>query len=323
MRVLITGAGGFIGTALARELLRSTDLVVNDQAAQPIKRLMLIDTYLPDTDDLRVERVAGDIADEAILKRIAEWKPDSIFHLAAILTSAAERDPAKALTVNVTSLARMIELIGFKARPPKLIYPSSIAVFGGALPRVVDDDLVQRPQTAYGTHKSIVELMLADATRRGDIDGRALRLPIVLVHPGPPTASVSDRIASIVRDAVAGRDVTVPLSRETQIPVVSVQTVAMNLIALHNVPRDKIGSSVALNQPALTISMQDIVEALKRTINGAKGLNVTFKPDDALNAIVETWPKGFVSQRANELRIRADESFDDIIRHYLESLKNG
>ena len=323
MRILITGAGGFIGTALTRALLRCAKLKDARGVAQPIDRLLLVDTHLPDIDDSRIERIAGDIADAKILQRVADWKPDSIFHLAAILTAAAEREPAKALTVNVSALARLIELIGSTVNPPKLIYPSSIAVFGGALPDIVDDDLVQRPQTAYGTHKSIVELMLADATRRGEIDGRALRLPIVLVHPGPPTSSVSDLIAGIVRDAVAGRDVIVPLPEDARIPIVSVETVAANLVSLHDIAAKKLGSVIAINQPALTVSMADIVASLRRAGNGSHPLKVEFKPDAALATIVNSWPKGFVSRRADSLGISRDESFDTIVRHYIEGLRNA
>lgn len=323
MRVLITGAGGFIGTALTRALLRSGKLKASNGVAKPIDHILLADMHLPHIDDTRIETISGNIADEAVLRQIAGWKPDSIFHLAAVLTAAAEREPAKALTVNVTSLARLIELIGSTTRPPKLIYPSSIAVFGGALPDIVDDDLAQRPQTAYGTHKSIVELMLADATRRGEIDGRALRLPIVLVHPGPPTSSVSDRIAGIARDAIAGRDVIVPLLEATRIPVVSVETVADNLIALHDVSADKLGDVIAINQPALTISMADVVASLRRYTSHSHALKVEFKPDTALATIVSGWPKGFVSRRADALGLLPDKNFDDIVRHYTESRRNA
>ena len=322
MRVLITGAGGFIGTVLTRALLDCAALKNSENFAQPIERIMLADIHLPIITDARLERIQGDLADHQTLQRIAEWRPDSIFHLAAILTSAAERDPARALAINVSSFARLIEIIGSTHNPPRLIYPSSIAVFGGRLPDVVNDDIVQRPQTAYGTHKSIVELMLADATRRGEIDGRALRLPIVLVHPGPATSSVSDSIAGIVRDAVAGRDVVLPLSGETCIPVVSIKTVTANLITIHDFAAGTLHGVTALNQPALTVSIAGIVSSLRETLR-APSLNFVFKPDPALEAIVHSWPKGFVSQRANDLGISGNTSFDEIVRDYSESLRHA
>ena len=214
------------------------------------------------------------------------------------------------------ALATLIDAIGNKAAPPRLIVPSSIAVFGGLLPDQVDDDHLQRPQTSYGTHKAIAELMLLDATRHGLIDARALRLPIVLVHPGPPTASVSDRLAAMVRDSAMGQPSICPLRPDTKVPVVSVQTVARNLIALHNADPAKLRGKRALNQPALTVSMTDIVEALDRVLNG--GVDIAFAPDHDLKKIVDGWPKGFISTRAPSLGIVGDRNFDDIISLYLD-----
>jgi nucleoside-diphosphate-sugar epimerase len=319
MRIAITGADGFIGRELTRALLREGGLNDRRGHPQPIDSILLVDVALPQQTDARFTSMKADMSEPGALREIAAWKPDAVFHLAAILTSAAERDPARALSVNVSALSQLIELIGDKAAPPRVIFPSSIAVFGGTLPDIVDDSLAQRPQTSYGTHKAIAELMLADATRHGLIDGRALRLPIVLVHPGPPTQSVSDRIAAIVRDAVAGRDVTIPLKSETRVPVTSVQSVASGLIALHNADKTKLDSFTAFNLPALTVSMTDIAAVLRNAVPGIDDRKLTYAPQPELEAIVASWPKGFASRYAERIGIAADTDFAAIVSAYIAS----
>jgi nucleoside-diphosphate-sugar epimerase len=199
MRVLITGAGGFIGHNLTHALLREGQLTDRYGQPRPIGEIVILDSRLTPLQD--------DMTSPHALAKIGARAFDSVFHLAAVLTREAERQPARAFRTNVSALATLIETIGSRDVPPRLIFSSSLAVFGGLLPDTVDDDHVRRPQTTYGAHKAIAEMMLADATRHGIIDSRTLRLPIVLVPPGPPTSSVSDRIAAIVREATAGRDV--------------------------------------------------------------------------------------------------------------------
>jgi nucleoside-diphosphate-sugar epimerase len=318
MRILITGAGGFIGRTLTAALLQKDTLASRAGPPEKIKELLLLDTHLPAIADSRLKPLHGDLTSADTLKQISAWRPDSVFHLAAVLTSAAETDPARALAVNVSALSELIDAIGDKTAPPRLIFPSSIAVFGGLLPDNVDDDHLQRPQTSYGTHKAIAELMLADATRHGVIDARALRLPIVLVHPGPPTASVSDRIAAVVRESIAGLPSVCPLRPDSRVAVVSVQTVVNNLIALHDADPVKLRGKRMLNQPSLTVNMEDIIAAIERVLDTS--INVSFAPDPELKKIVDGWPKGFISTRAPSIGVVADKKFDDIVMLYLDHL---
>lgn len=321
MRVLVTGANGFIGQALVKALLQAGSLLNHNQVSEAISELVLIDLTHPTlgaecvvSPAIRITRLAGDLADSTFVAELAALKPQAVFHLAASLTLQAEQDHETAFKVNVQPVR---ELIAGLTPATRLIFASSIAVFGGELPDVVSDRQRPAPTTTYGTHKAIVELLMADAARKGLVDARSLRLPIILIRPDTGSGSVSDQVAAIVREPLAGRDVTCGLHPQTRMPVASAAAVAKALIQLHNLPAAVLPPARVMNLPSLTVTPEHMVQALRRTQTlQAKG-KVHFDPNAALQAIVESWPREFVSETATRLGIHADASFDDIIHDYL------
>ncbi|HEY5851746.1 MAG TPA: NAD-dependent epimerase/dehydratase family protein [Lysobacter sp.] len=243
---------------------------------------------------------------------------DSIFHLAAILTLDAEADPEAAFAANVAAIGRLLPRQA--GRRPRFVLASSIAVFGGRLPEFVDDDVRPRPATTYGTHKAIAELMLADVSRRREVDARCLRLPIVLVRPGAATPAVSDRIAAIIREPLSGRDVLCPLAGDTVIPIASAGAVCRSLIALHDVPTAALPVDRALNLPSLSASIAEIVAAVGEA-RGKDAGRIRIAPDPALQAIVDGWPRRLVSSNASALGLQADASVVDVIADHLADAK--
>lgn len=323
MRVLVIGAAGFIGSHLVSALLERGQL-----AGRGIESLLLADAMpvrLPQGAQVEVRAETGDISDRAFIQHLASGV-DTVFPLAATLTTEAEADFGKGLKVNLLALVELLEALRRrrdrqdKGREgaPRVVFASSIAAFGGALPDTVDDSVRQLPQTSYGTHKAIAELLINDYSRHGFIDGRALRLPIVLIRRGSPSPAVSDRVAAIVREPLLGRDTVCPFDPGTRMPVASVQRVAEALMAIHDLPASAFGDSRAMNLPALSVTAGQMVESLQQFKNAVRALGrVTFAPDAKLQAVVESWPKRFVSERASRHGIGSDASFDEIIRHFL------
>lgn len=313
MRIIITGAAGFIGTALTRGLLSRGE----------VSELRLVDRVAPVLPPapagVAIQVETGDLSDPACRARVFAQPFDSLFHLAATLTTEAERDLAQGLEVNVLGFLHLLAACRAQKRAPKLVFASSIATFGGALPEIVEDDTLQRPQTSYGIHKMIAEKLIDDHSRRGAIDGRALRLPVVIIRPPGSAPSVSDRIAAITREPLLGRDVDCPLQPDTRVPVVSVSCVAEALIRVHDLPGDAFGDTRAMNLPALNVTVAEMIEALKRVAGEPAAARIRMKPDAQLQAIVDGWPHRFDSARARSHGILADESFDAILKAFLAS----
>jgi nucleoside-diphosphate-sugar epimerase len=308
VRVLVLGAAGFIGSRVVDALLGRADVtgVVASDLRAPTAA----------SPGAKMRFVAGDVLDPALFEVLFAEPVDAVFHLAASLTLDAESDFARGLQVNVHALMRLLEHCRAQAIPPKFLFASSISSFGGALPRVVDDHVFQTPQTSYGTHKAIAEQLINDYSRRGFVDGRVLRLPIVLTHPGPPTASVSDRIASLIREPLNGRDTVCALAPDTPLALASVDSVVAGLLRLLDLPKAAFGSTRALNLPALTATPGDLVAAVERAMPGASA-RVRWTPDATLQRVVDGWPSVFTSKFALEHGIRGDASADALVAAYL------
>lgn len=315
-RILVTGAAGFLGQRLTNELISRGILQSANGQAQEICQIILadiVDVPVPASPDITITPMRGDLADPAFVSELASLGFDSLFHLASYLTLSAEQDPARAWAVNVEALRRLLE----KAEGcPKVMFSSSIALFGGDLPDEVGDDVSPVPTTTYGIHKAINELILADYSRHGRIDGRSLRLPIVLTRPGKPQSAVSDRLAGIIREPLGGVDISAPLEPDMPVPIVSAGAVVRALIRTHDLSTVDLPLKRAFNLPALTVTVADMVKAAIR--HGATG-RVTYAPDPQVTAIVHGWPVRFISAHADQLGIVPDTDLDALIQDYLEN----
>ncbi len=313
-KILITGAAGFLGQRLVKALCAQGRI-----SNHPIGEICLADVApIPAFEsiaEIKITRRQGDLADPSYVAELSAQGFDSIFHLASLLTIHAEADLAKAYAVNVEALRQLID--GAQGCP-KVIFTSSIAVFGGALPETVEDDQAQTPSTTYGSHKAINELLIADYSRHGRIDGRSLRLPIVLIRPGANQPAISDRVAQILREPLSGARGTSPLQGETRIPIASVGAVVRALLRLHDLPSTLLPAKRAMNMPALSVTISQMAEAIIRRPDAGE---IGYAPDPQMQAIVDGWPKRFVSKAASALGIGADVNVEAIIEDYLGHAK--
>jgi nucleoside-diphosphate-sugar epimerase len=333
MRVLITGASGFLGTRLARALIARGSLAGPSGRPEPITELVLADRRAPEAPALpagsgiRLRSVETDVADPAAPAALLDDDVDSVFPLAATLTVESETDFARGLAVNLHGLLALLEALRLRGKAPRLVFTSSLAAFGGPLPEVVGDGVPLTPQTSYGTQKAIGELLVDDYARHGFVDGRCLRLPIVMTRhagadappPGTGVPTVSGAIASIVGDRLLGRDVVCPLAPDTRIAAASAERVVDALIAVHDLPAAAFGHTRAMNLPSLSLTLAELAGASARAAEGA-GVRVgamRWQPDPRFQSAVDQWPRRFESARASRAGIRADASADEIVAAYL------
>ena len=315
MRVVILGAGGFLGLRLASRLAQEARL-----DAHAIDELVLSDVRpvaVPANANCKVLQLNGDLRDEALVAELLARPVQVVFHLAATLTVEAETDFRRGLETNVLALVDLLERCRRQVPAPMLLFASSIATFGGPLPPVVGDDVFQAPATSYGTHKAIAELLLADYSRHGFVDARALRLPIVVTHPGPATGSISDQVASLIREPVRGQRTTCRIAPDTRMVVASVDKVIEGFLRLASLPAGALHDARTMNLPGLTVTPAEILAAVSRHLPPAPGGFVDWRPDPQVQRVIDGWPKAFTSERALALGITPDPSADALVTSFI------
>lgn len=321
MRIVITGGAGFLGQRLAWAIHEAEGLTDTEGNRKAISRLLLIDTVSPAAPPPSAEVAIGDITDRDFLKSLFAPHPDSVFHLAAVVSAAAEADFDLGMHVNVDGTRAIIDVCRTCAQPPRFVFASSIAAFGLA-PPVIADDTLPTPQTSYGTQKVMSELLIDDCSRKGFIDGRALRLPTIVVRPGRPNKAASSFASSILREPLAGESAICPVPPEQKLWILSPRRVTDALLHGHALPAAAFGARRTLNLPGLTVSVAEMVDALGRA-GGDPGL-VQWRPDPAIAHIVAGWPAAMAPRRAQELGFTADASIDEIVRaHIADSQAHG
>lgn len=324
LKVVITGGTGFVGQRLARALLQRGRLTAPDGREAPVDELLLFDLTVPAERpgwaDERVTFSAGDISDAGTVRALVDRDDVSVFHLASVVSGGGERDFDLAMRVNLTGGLNVFEACRARAGLPRLVFASSIAVFGGAaMPPMVGDYAKQTPQTTYGTTKAICELLVNDYTRKGFLDGRSARLPTVIVRPGKPNAAASSFVSGLFREPLNGETCRVPVSEDTVMPLLGYRAIVGGLIALHEVDGAALGDDRAVSLPSFTVTVGDMVDALRRVAAGKRELGeIVFEPDPFIQRICDGWPKDAGYERATRLGLPRDASLDAIVENYIE-----
>ena len=313
MHVAVTGAAGMIGRKLVARLVEDGRL-----GDAELERLTLLDVVAPDPPP-QGTAFAGDLADPATAPRLAEGRPDVIVHLAAVVSGEAEADFAKGYRVNLDGTRALLEAIraadGYR---PRLVFASSIAVFGAPLPNPIPEDFATLPLTSYGTQKAIDELLLADYTRRGFVDGVGIRLPTICIRPGAPNKAASGFFSNILREPLVGREAVLPVPETVRHWHASPRSAVGFCLRASTIDTEQIGPRRTLSMPGLSATVGEQIEALRRLGGEAAVRLIRHEPDPDVMRMIGGWAAALDASRAERLGFVAEKSFDEIIRVHLE-----
>jgi nucleoside-diphosphate-sugar epimerase len=323
MHILITGAAGMIGRKLVARLVK--DGALN---GTPIQTLTLIDVGAPPKPEKffgKVETAASDIADPGAAQNALAGRPEVIFHLAGVVSGEAEIDFEKGMRVNLDGSRLLLEAIrkiggGYR---PRLVFTSSIAVFGAPFPDAIADDFHLTPLTSYGTQKAIIELLLADYTRRGFVDGVGIRLPSIVVRPGKPNKAASGFFSSIIREPLAGEEAVLPVADSVLHWHASPRAAVGFLVHAAGLDAAKLGPRVNLTMPGVCCTVAEQIAGLRRIGGDKAAARIRRAPDPLVARIVAGWPSRFDPRRALVLGFTVEASFDDIIRVHIADELGG
>ncbi|HET9815802.1 MAG TPA: D-erythronate dehydrogenase [Xanthobacteraceae bacterium] len=323
MHILITGAAGMIGRKLTERLGKDGAL-----ADKPIDKLTLLDVISPPKPEAftgKVETVAADLAAPGEGAKAIAGRPDVVFHLAGVVSGEAELDFDKGYRVNLDGTRALFEAIraGGDGYRPRLVYTSSIAVFGAPFPPTIPDDFHLTPLTSYGTQKAMGEALLADYSRRGFCDGVGIRLPTIVVRPGKPNKAASGFFSGIIREPLAGEDAVLPVAETVVHTHASPRAAVGFLVHAAALPRDAIAQRVNLSMPGVCCTVAEQIASLRRIAGNRVAARIRRAEDPLVARIVAGWPQRIEARRARELGFKAESSFDEIVRIHIEEDRGG
>jgi nucleoside-diphosphate-sugar epimerase len=300
-RILVIGAAGMIGRKLVARLKKDGAGEIVQQDVVPFEG-----------------GIVSDLSGPGEAEKLVARRPDLIFHLAAVVSGEAEADFEKGYRVNLDGTRYLFEAIRKANYKPKVVFTSSIAVFGAPFPEAIGDEFLNAPLTSYGTQKAIDELLLSDYSRRGFFDGVGIRLPTICVRPGKPNKAASGFFSGILREPLAGQEAILPVADTVRHWFASPRAAVEFLIHASRLDTARLGTRRNLSMPGIAATIAEEIEALRR-VAGEKAVRLIRRvPDAAIMRIVDGWPRNFDARRALELGFRPDPSFDDIIRYHIE-----
>ena len=324
MHILVLGAAGMVGRKLTERLARDGRL-----GGREIAQMTLQDVVAPTVPakaPFAADTVTCDFAVPGAAEKLIAARPDVIFHLAAIVSGEAELDFDKGYRINLDGTRMLFDAIrlagdGYK---PRLVFTSSIAVFGAPFPQAIGDEFFCTPLSSYGTQKAIGELLLADYSRRGFTDGVGIRLPTICVRPGLPNKAASGFFSGILREPLAGKEAILPVEEDVRHWHASPRSAVGFLLHAATIDTQAVGPRRNLTMPGLSATVGEQIAALRRVAGEKVALRIRREPDPFINGIVAGWPRNFDARRARELGFTtAEKTFDDIIRIHIDDELGG
>jgi D-erythronate 2-dehydrogenase len=322
MHILILGGGGMVGRKLSERLAKGGNL-----AGREIARLTLHDVVEPQKPagaPFPVTTLTSDFSQAGEVEKLVADRPDFIFHLAAIVSGEAEADFGKGDRINLDGTRFLFDAIRrMEGYTPRLVFTSSIAVFGAPFPEAIGDEFFLTPLTSYGTQKAIGELLLADYTRRGFFDGVGIRLPTIAVRPGRPNKAASGFFSNIIREPLNGEEAVLPVSEDVRHAHASPRSAVGFLLHAARIEGERLGARRNLTMPSVSVTVAEQIEALRRIAGENVVSRIRRERDPVIEGIVAGWPRRFDAARAKALGFKAEDSFDEIIRIHIEDELGG
>jgi D-erythronate 2-dehydrogenase len=321
MKILVTGAAGMIGRKFCEALATRGNI-----GGRPVDQLTMADTIAPDAPagvPFSVRTLSADISDVAVAESFAADRPDLIYHLAAIVSGEAEADFDKGYRVNLLGIQHLFEAVRRANYRPRLVFASSIAVFGTPFPETIPEDFAPAPLTSYGTQKAIGELLLADFSRRGFFDGIGIRLPTICVRPGKPNKAASGFFSSIIREPLKGEPAVLPVTDDVRHWFASPRAAVSFLFHAGALDLNRLGLRRTLSMPGLSATVGEMIASLEQVAGVECVKLIRREPDPNIQRFVDGWPQRLDASRAQALGFRAETSFAEIIKAHVEDECGG